>query len=97
MTVAAWPGLAPIQRASASGGTGVADAGFGARLPTWQNPSFTGTGFRAVLDAERSASIAGSAPTTAATARAVPSLGRPAGELPLAGRAAGAPPERVPA
>ncbi|WP_416963245.1 hypothetical protein, partial [Streptomyces sp. Agncl-13] len=89
MALAAWPGLPPIQRASAVGGTGVADAGFGARLPTWQNPSFTGTGFRAVLDGERSARIAGSS-LPAAPVRAVPSLGQPAGELPLAGRALGA-------
>lgn len=86
VALAAWPGLPPIQRASAVGGTGVADAGFGARLPTWQNPSFTGTGFRAVLDAERSARIAGSS-LPAAPVRAVPSLGQPSGELPLAGRA----------
>ena len=85
VALAAWPGLPPIQRASAVGGTGVADAGFGARLPTWQNPSFTGAGFRAVLDAERSARIAG-ASMPASSARAVPSLGQPAGELPLAGR-----------
>ncbi|MBK3637888.1 hypothetical protein JHN52_34370, partial [Streptomyces sp. MBT97] len=51
VVAAAWPTLPPIQRAAHRGPSGVADAGFGGRLATWQNPSFTGTGFRAVLDA----------------------------------------------
>lgn len=51
VVAAAWPTLPPIQRAAAGRTSGVADAGFGGRLATWQNPSFTGTGFHAVLDA----------------------------------------------
>ncbi|MEU9785041.1 hypothetical protein AB0H92_29460, partial [Streptomyces phaeochromogenes] len=49
-SVGGWVGLPPIQRA-AVGRTGVADSGFGGRLSTWQNPSFTGTLSHAVLDA----------------------------------------------
>ncbi|MCZ4506915.1 hypothetical protein O3Q52_01565, partial [Streptomyces sp. ActVer] len=48
-SVAGWVGLPPIQRA-AVGRTGVADSGFGGRLSTWQNPSFTGPLSHAVLD-----------------------------------------------
>ncbi|MET9109841.1 hypothetical protein ABZX29_25135, partial [Streptomyces zhihengii] len=50
VVVAAWSGLPPIQRATADGPTGVADAGFGGRLPTWQNPSFSRAPSPAVLD-----------------------------------------------
>ncbi|MFC9059938.1 hypothetical protein ACFTXB_18055, partial [Streptomyces sp. NPDC057074] len=48
--VAAWAGLPPIQRATGAARAGVADAGFGGRLPTWQNPSFTGAPSPAVLN-----------------------------------------------
>ncbi|MFE1991635.1 hypothetical protein ACFW6W_09000, partial [Streptomyces parvulus] len=48
--VAAWTGLPPIQRATGAARAGVADAGFGGRLPTWQNPSFTGAPSPAVLN-----------------------------------------------
>jgi len=47
---AGWSALPPIQRATTDGRPGVADAGFAARLTTWQNPSFTGTLSHAVLD-----------------------------------------------
>ncbi|MET9972410.1 hypothetical protein ABZZ80_42660, partial [Streptomyces sp. NPDC006356] len=47
---AAWLGLPPIQRATGDGPTGVADTGFGGRLPTWQNPSFTGAPSLAILN-----------------------------------------------
>ncbi|MGI5519182.1 hypothetical protein [Streptomyces sp. CA-106131] len=50
LPAAAWPALPPIQRAVAGGTSGVADPGFGGRLATWQNPSFTGTLSHAVLD-----------------------------------------------
>ncbi|MGW5787731.1 hypothetical protein ACWEWK_27545 [Streptomyces sp. NPDC003757] len=50
MAVAAWTGLPSIQRATGAARTGVADAGFGGRLPTWQNPSFTRAPSPAVLN-----------------------------------------------
>ncbi|MER7187444.1 hypothetical protein ABT404_49655, partial [Streptomyces hyaluromycini] len=86
MVTAAWSGLPPIQRALGTGGP-VADAGFGGRLPTWQNPSFTATRSHAVLDGESSARLAGGglAGTPGAGAGAMSGLERPVQALPLAG------------
>ncbi|OSC58143.1 hypothetical protein B5181_31085, partial [Streptomyces sp. 4F] len=50
VAAAAWTPLPPIQRATGAGRTGVADSGFGGRLPTWQNPSFSAAPSPAVLD-----------------------------------------------
>ncbi|MER6853670.1 hypothetical protein ABT333_39325, partial [Streptomyces flaveolus] len=50
VAVAAWTALPPIQRSTGGRRPGVADAGFGGRLPTWQNPSFSGAPSPAVLD-----------------------------------------------
>src|SRR4051794_12801106 len=82
---ASWPALAPIQRAlgATTGPGGVADAAFGGRLLTWQNPSFMGTASHSVLDGRSSALLAGSAPRT--SARPTPGLERPSPALPLAG------------
>ncbi|WP_420877040.1 hypothetical protein, partial [Streptomyces ossamyceticus] len=46
--MAGWVRLAPIQRAAVRDAA-VADTGFGGRLTTWQNPSFTGALSHAVL------------------------------------------------
>ncbi|MCZ0997144.1 hypothetical protein O1M63_01970 [Streptomyces mirabilis] len=71
---AAWPALPPIQRATDRPGS-VADAGFGGRLTTWQNPSFTGTLSHAVLDG---------APGGLVRACSPPRWGRPPGSNSLA-------------
>ncbi len=72
---AAWPSLPPIQRATAGRGS-VADSGFGGRLTTWQNPSFTGTLSHAVLDGAPGGLVRGVLATPALPASGL--------ELPLA-------------
>ncbi|MBX9367055.1 hypothetical protein, partial [Streptomyces sp. WAC04114] len=93
---ASWSGLPPIRRALASGqGSGVADAGFGGRLPTWQNPSFMGMTSHAVLDG-RSSAVLGDAPRRPTSGRPVSGLERRAGALPLVPLAPSAGSEPVP-
>ncbi|GDY71744.1 hypothetical protein SAV31267_012290 [Streptomyces avermitilis] len=77
---AAWPSLPPIQRATAGSGS-VADAGFGGRLTTWQNPSFTGTLSHAVLDGAPGGLVKG---VLAPTARPASGLELPSLSLPVA-------------
>ncbi|GAA3074407.1 hypothetical protein GCM10020000_69260 [Streptomyces olivoverticillatus] len=75
----AWSGLPPLQRSVADGRAGVADAGFGKRLPTWQNPSFTGARSRiGVLDTAVGGLLSGAMTDTA---RPVTGLERPLGTL----------------
>ncbi|MEV7546559.1 hypothetical protein AB0O29_28995, partial [Streptomyces sp. NPDC089915] len=50
VVLAAWTGLPPLRPATGERTPGVADAGFGGRLPTWQNPSFTRAPSPSVLD-----------------------------------------------
>ncbi|MFE2473505.1 hypothetical protein [Streptomyces mirabilis] len=75
---AAWPALPPIQRATDRPGA-VADAGFGGRLTTWQNPSFTGTLAHAVLDGAPGGLVKGllAAPVGPASGLELPSLSLP--------------------
>ncbi|MGW7283553.1 hypothetical protein ACWGIV_35905, partial [Streptomyces sp. NPDC054844] len=94
VAVAAWTGLPPIQRATGNARTGVADAGFGGRLPTWQNPSFTGAPSPAVLNP-----AAGSGMLSGAfgeSAQPVAGPGRPVRALPSAPPAGAAPVQRMP-
>ncbi|MET8756128.1 hypothetical protein ABZW32_39460, partial [Streptomyces sp. NPDC004667] len=88
VAVAAWFGLPPLRRTAADGPAGVADAAFGRRLPTWQDPSFTRRSSPAVLDPSAAGALLSGAPHGAA--RPVPGLERPAPALP-SGRPAGAP------
>ncbi|MFC8388181.1 hypothetical protein ACFUI1_05300, partial [Streptomyces sp. NPDC057238] len=78
---AAWPGLPPIQRATARPSWPVADSGFGGRLSTWQNPAFTGTLSHAVLDGAPGGLVQG---VLTASARPSPGLELPALSLPVA-------------
>ncbi|MDU0302976.1 hypothetical protein NUG23_21640, partial [Streptomyces sp. PAL114] len=78
---AAWPGLPPIQRATARPSWPVADAGFGGRLSTWQNPAFAGTLSHAVLDGAPGGLVEG---VLTASARPSPGLELPALSLPVA-------------
>ena len=94
VVAASWPGLPQIQRAVVSGRAEVADARFGGRLPTWQNPSFTSTASPTVLDGRASATLGGDAPRTA-VGRPVTGLERHAGALPLADPVSGV--QRAPA
>ncbi len=90
MVRASWSGLPPIRRALASGRqSGVADAGFGGRLPTWQNPSFMVMASHAVLDGQSSA-LLGDAPHPT-SGRPVSGLKRRGGALPLVPLAASVP------
>lgn len=75
---AAWSSMPPIQRALAGPGS-VADSGFGGRLTTWQNPSFTGTLSHAVLDGAPGGLVRGTATTSAlpASGLELPSLSLP--------------------
>ncbi|MFE2139517.1 hypothetical protein ACFW9X_41145, partial [Streptomyces sp. NPDC059466] len=75
---AAWPSLPPIQRATAGRGS-VADSGFGGRLTTWQNPSFTGTLSHAVLDGAPGGLVRGvlATPALPASGLELPSLSLP--------------------
>lgn len=75
---AAWPALPPIQRATDRPGA-VADAGFGGRLTTWQNPSFTGPLSHAVLDGAPGGLVKGllAAPVGPASGLELPSLSLP--------------------
>ncbi|OSP41286.1 hypothetical protein B7767_21760, partial [Streptomyces sp. 13-12-16] len=78
---AAWPGLPPIQRATARPSWPVADSGFGGRLSTWQNPAFTGTLSHAVLDGAPGGLVQG---VLTASARPSPGLELPSLSLPVA-------------
>ncbi|MGW4024180.1 hypothetical protein ACWEEL_22770, partial [Streptomyces sp. NPDC005009] len=78
---AGWPGLPPIQRATARPSWPVADSGFGGRLSTWQNPAFTGTLSHAVLDGAPGGLVQG---VLTASARPSPGLELPALSLPVA-------------
>ncbi|MZE48270.1 hypothetical protein GTY49_36125, partial [Streptomyces sp. SID5477] len=80
-------GLPPIQRATGAARTGVADAGFGGRLPTWQNPSFTGAPSPAVLNPASGDSLLSGAFGTPA---------RPTPSTPLASPAGAPPVQRMP-
>ncbi|MGW3853083.1 hypothetical protein ACWD74_39605, partial [Streptomyces fagopyri] len=75
---AAWPSLPPLQRATAGRGS-VADSGFGGRLTTWQNPSFTGTLSHAVLDGAPGGLVRGvlATPALPASGLELPSLALP--------------------
>ncbi len=77
---AGWAGLAPMQRAAVRQ-PGVADAGFGGRLSTWQNPSFTGTLSHAVLDGAPGGLVKDVLTTSA---KPVPGLELPSHTLPVA-------------
>ncbi|MBX4179803.1 hypothetical protein K3A88_35980, partial [Streptomyces geysiriensis] len=78
VAVAAWTGLPPIQRATGDRRAGVADSGFGGRLPTWQNPSFSGVPSPAVLDpAAGHGLLSGAFTESAQPATAPPSPGPP--------------------
>ncbi|WP_159394812.1 hypothetical protein [Streptomyces sp. H-KF8] len=78
---AAWPGLPPIQRATARPSWPVADSGFGGRLSTWQNPAFTGTLSHAVLDGAPGGLVQGVLTTSAQPS---PGLELPSLSLPVA-------------
>ncbi|MCZ9346530.1 hypothetical protein NGM37_53370, partial [Streptomyces sp. TRM76130] len=92
---AAWASLPPIQR-SATAPAGVADRGFGGRLPTWQNPSFARTSPLGVLDPAPERLLP---PTEAATGSPVTGLERTASALPRPAAAAASGPavQRAPA
>ncbi|MYR58803.1 hypothetical protein GTY54_22015, partial [Streptomyces sp. SID625] len=79
-----WIGLPAIQRALGPNPGGVADSGFGGRLPTWQNPSFTATVSHAVLDGRTSAVLGGGPAAHPVPASPVTGLERPAPALPSA-------------
>ncbi|MDV6289362.1 hypothetical protein R2F25_20790 [Streptomyces sp. UP1A-1] len=80
VAVAAWTGLPPIQRATGDRRAGVADSGFGGRLPTWQNPSFSGVPSPAVLDpAARPRSALGSVHRVGAARHGSPFAGAAVG------------------
>ncbi|MFE2857198.1 hypothetical protein ACFXJO_39530, partial [Streptomyces lavendulae] len=94
VAVAAWSGLPPLRRTAGHAPAGVADAAFGGRLPTWQNPSFTRGSSPAVLDPAAGRGLLSGALTE--SARPVPGLERPSLALP-SGRPAAAPAaQRVP-
>lgn len=78
---AAWPALPPIQRATSRPSWPVADAGFGGRLSTWQNPTFAGTLSHAVLDGAPGGLVEG---VLTASARPSEGLELPTLDLPVA-------------
>lgn len=92
---AAWPALPPIQRATDRPGS-VADAGFGGRLTTWQNPSFTGTLSHAVLDGAPGGLVKGvlAAPVGPASGLELPSLSLPVASALASGEGTDAVPVR---
>lgn len=83
VAVAAWTGLPPIQRATGADRTGVADAAFGGRLPTWQDPSFTRAPSPGVLDPAAGDSLLSGAFDASARQTSSTPLTRPAGPLPV--------------
>ncbi|NDZ74210.1 hypothetical protein G3I36_24885, partial [Streptomyces sp. SID10362] len=83
VAVAAWTGLPPIQRATGAARTGVADAGFGGRLPTWQNPSFTSAPSPAVLNPAAGDSLLSGAFGTPARQPSSTRLASPSGPPPV--------------
>ncbi|MZE68493.1 hypothetical protein GTW93_05815, partial [Streptomyces sp. SID5789] len=72
----------------------MADAGFGGRLPTWQNPSFTGAPSPAVLDPSSGDGMLSGAVGT--PSRPAAGLEHPARSLPSASPSAAPPVQRMP-
>ncbi|MET8735471.1 hypothetical protein ABZV88_15055, partial [Streptomyces tendae] len=89
VAVAAWTGLPPIQRTTGADRTGVADAAFGGRLPTWQDPSFSRAPSPAVLDPGAGDSLlsgafdASARRTSSSSVSSSTPLARPAGAPPV--------------
>ncbi|NGO73757.1 hypothetical protein G5C65_36670, partial [Streptomyces sp. SB3404] len=92
----AWTGLPPIQRSTSGSRAPVADAGFGGRLPTWQDPSFVGAPSLVGVRNTAPGGLLQEAPS--APARPVTGLEHPMDALPSPSAAEPAPAERrVPA